>query len=86
MTLDRMKPDRTTSSFWQPDQGTAYAIMVWVLNILWKHQLYLKAEKCTFGQPMVEYLSLILSEGHVEMDLIKVTSVHDWLTLKSVSV
>jgi len=38
------------------------------LDILCGHQLYLKAKKCTFGQPTVEYLSLILSEGPVEMD------------------
>jgi len=52
-----------------------HAIGLWVLDILQKHQLYLKAEKCMFGQPMVEYLSLILSEGHVEMDTIKVAGV-----------
>jgi len=43
-----------------------HAIMVWVLwvpDILHRHQLYLKAGKCTSGQPMVECLSLILSEG-----------------------
>jgi len=34
-------------------------------------------EKCTFEQPMVKYLSLILSEGHMEMDLVKVTGVWD---------
>ena|SRR5882724_10236487 len=34
---------------------------------------------------MVEYLSLILLEDHVEMDLIKVAGVHDWLILRSVT-
>ena len=52
-----------------------HEIVVWVLDILCKHCLYLKVEKCTFEQPMVEYLSLILSEGHIEMDLVKVTGV-----------
>jgi len=37
-------------------------------------------EKCTFEQPMVKYLSLILSEGHVELDPVKVAGVRDWLT------
>jgi len=41
-------------------------IVVQVLEILHNHQLYLKAEKFTFGQSTVEYLSLILSEGCVE--------------------
>jgi len=48
-------------------------------------QLYLKAEKCTFGQPTVEYLGLILSEGCVEMDPIKVAGIHDWLTPTSMT-
>jgi len=40
-----------------------HAILVQVLDILHKHWLYLKAEKCMFGQSMVEYLSFILLEG-----------------------
>src|SRR5882672_4169293 len=52
----------------------------YVTDILCRHQLYLKAEKCTFGQPTVEYLGLILSEGRVEMDPVKVASVRDWPT------
>src|SRR5467141_1399450 len=62
-----------------------HAIIVWVLDILHKHWLYLKAKKCMFGQPMVDYLGLILSEGHIEMDPVKVASVHDWLTLRNVT-
>ena len=42
-----------------------HGILVWVINIC-KHCLYLKVEKCTVEQPMVEYLSLILLEGHIE--------------------
>ena len=57
-----------------------HTIIVWVLDILCRHWLYLKAEKCTFGQPMVEYLGLILLEGHVEMDPIRVAGICDWLT------
>src|SRR5882724_6647494 len=62
-----------------------HEIVVRVLNILRKHCLYLKAEKCTFEQPMVEYLGLILSEGHMEMDPVKVAGVRDWLTPRSVT-
>src|SRR5882672_2081844 len=57
-----------------------HAIVVWVLDILHRHRLYLNAKKCTFGQPMVEYLGLILSEGHIEMDPVKVASIRDWPT------
>ena len=62
-----------------------HTIRVWVLNILHKHQLYLKSKKCTFGQPTVEYLSLILSEGCMEMDPVKVAGVCDWLTPRSMT-
>ena len=56
------------------DEGV---VTIYTDDILCKHCLYLKVEKCTFGQPMVEYLSLMLSEGHVEMDLVKVAGVRD---------
>ena len=34
---------------------------------------------------MVEYLSLILSEGHIEIDPIKVAGVCDWTTPRNVT-
>src|SRR5882724_1370248 len=52
-----------------------HTIVVWVLNILHNHHLYLKAEVGMFRQSTVEYLSLILLEGRMEMDPIKVVSV-----------
>src|SRR5882724_2807867 len=62
-----------------------HAIVVGDLTILHKHWLYLKAEKCMSRQSMVEYLSLIHLGGHVEMDPIKVASIHDWPTLRNVT-
>src|SRR5882724_9857473 len=62
-----------------------HAIVVWVLDILWQYCLYLKVEKCMFEQPMVEYLGLILLEGHVEMDPVKIAGVQDWPTLRNVT-
>jgi len=62
-----------------------HTIIARVLYIFWRHQLYLIANKCMFRQPMVEYLSLILSEGRVEMDPIKVAGICDWLTWMSVT-
>ena len=56
-----------------------------VLDIFWKHHLYLKAEKWTFGQLTVKYLSLILSEGHVEMDPVKVAGIQEWPTPRNVT-
>src|SRR5882724_11627761 len=62
-----------------------HEIVVRVLDILCKHRLYLKVEKCTFEQPMVKYLSLILSEGCMEMDPVKVAGVRDWPTPRNVT-
>src|SRR5205823_14668476 len=50
-----------------------------VLQILKDNKLFLKAEKCTFEALEVEYLGLLVSEGQVHMDLIKVKGVSDWL-------
>ena len=60
-------------------------VMTQVLDILQKHQLYLRAEKCAFECTMVEYLGLVLSEGRMEMDFIKIAGVRDWLTPKNVT-
>src|SRR3954462_5990637 len=49
-----------------------------VLQVLKDNQLFLKAEKCTFEALEVEYLGLLVSEGQVHMDLIKVKGVADW--------
>ena len=43
-----------------------------VLKILHTNNLYLKPEKCLFEQLKVEYLGLILSQGKVAMDPVKV--------------
>ena len=42
-------------------------------------------EKCTFECTTVEYLGLVLLEGWVEMDPIKIAGVKDWLTLKNIT-
>jgi len=46
---------------------------------------YSTVEKCIFKQPRVEYLGLILSEGHIEMDPVKVAGIQDWKTPKNVT-
>ena len=43
-------------------------VVTQVLDVLQRHQLYLKAKKCSFKHPTVEYLGLVLSEGRIEMD------------------
>ncbi|KAF8625280.1 hypothetical protein AX17_006890 [Amanita inopinata Kibby_2008] len=51
-----------------------------VLQRLQEHRLYLKQEKCEFERTRVEYLGLIISEGHVEMDPVKIAGVAEWPT------
>ena len=49
-----------------------------VLEHLQEHKLYLKLEKCKFEQRWIEYLRVIVSEGQVEMDPVKVSGVAEW--------
>jgi hypothetical protein len=51
-----------------------------VLRRLRLHDLYLKPEKCEFHKLRTEFLGLIISEGSVEMDPIKLSGVADWPT------
>lgn len=51
-----------------------------VLGRLAKHDLYLRPEKCEFEKREVEYLGLLISEGKVRMDPVKVAAVRDWPT------
>ena len=48
-----------------------------VLGRLAEHK-YLRPEKCEFEKTQIEYLGLIISENHVEMDPVKVAGVADW--------
>ena len=54
-----------------------------VLEILSENNLFLKPEKCIFEVPEVEFLGLIISEGKVKMDPVKVAGVRDWPTPKA---
>jgi RNase H-like domain found in reverse transcriptase/Reverse transcriptase (RNA-dependent DNA polymerase)/Integrase zinc binding domain/Chromo (CHRromatin Organisation MOdifier) domain/Aspartyl protease len=54
------------------------------LDKLQKNDLFLKPEKCKFHQKQVEYLGVIIGNGKVEMDLIKVEGITKWLVPKTV--
>ena len=51
-----------------------------VLQILRQYKLYLKPKKCEFEQTQIEYLGLVISEGQIQMDPVKVQGVLDWPT------
>ncbi len=49
-----------------------------VMDILRKHQLYLRPEKCEFERTEIEYLGLVISEGQIRMDPVKIAGVAEW--------
>ena len=55
-----------------------WKIMWRVLEGLQEHKLYLKPEKCEFEQKWPEYLRVIVLEGLVEVDSVKVSGVAEW--------
>jgi Reverse transcriptase (RNA-dependent DNA polymerase) len=48
-----------------------------VLETLWKHDLFLKAKKCEFCQTRIEYLGMIIKEGKISMDAVKLGGIRD---------
>jgi Reverse transcriptase (RNA-dependent DNA polymerase) len=49
-----------------------------VLEKLREHDLFLKAKKCKFCQTRIEYLGMIIEEGKIFMDAVKLGGVRDW--------
>ena len=49
-----------------------------VLEFLQEYNLCLKPEKCKFEHTWIEYLRVIILEGMVEMDPVKVSGVLEW--------
>jgi len=54
-----------------------------ILQHLLDLDLYLRPKKCSFNQTSVEYLGLIISEGELHMDPVKLTAVTNWPTPKT---
>ena len=48
------------------------------MELIAKHKLYLKLDKCEFKQTTVEYLWVIISHNSVSMDLVKMAGVQEW--------
>jgi Reverse transcriptase (RNA-dependent DNA polymerase) len=53
-------------------------IMKLVLEKLQEHNLFLKAKKCKFCQTRIEYLGMIIKEGKISMDAVKLGGIRDW--------
>jgi len=54
-----------------------------ILQRLLDLELYLQPKKCSFNQTSVEYLGLIISEGELHMDPVKLMAVSNWPTPKT---
>ena len=50
-----------------------------VLQHLWESDLYLKPKKCEFNKERIKYLGMVIQEGQVAMDSVKVKGLQDWL-------
>ena len=55
-----------------------------VLQKLREHDLFLKPKKCEFEKERIEYLGMIVQEGRISMDPVKLGGIKDWLTPTSV--
>ena len=51
-----------------------------VLEKLWENDLFLKAKKCEFYKTKIEYLGMIIEEGRISMDPVKLRGIRDWPT------
>ena len=49
-----------------------------VLQHLREHDLYLKLKKCKFNKTKLEYLGMIVEEGKMAMDPVKLGGIRDW--------
>ena len=48
------------------------------LEQLQKNNLYAKPEKCVFWEKKVDYLGMIIKEGKIAMDPVKLKEIKDW--------
>ena len=51
-----------------------------VLEKLRENDLFLKAKKCKFEKTKIEYLGMIIEEGQISMDPIKLAGIREWPT------
>jgi hypothetical protein len=64
--------------------GELKHLMHQVLQKLLDLNLFLRLEKCSFNKTSVKYLGLIISEGELRMDPVKLIAVKHWLRPKTV--
>ena len=55
-----------------------------VLQHLRENNLYLKPKKCKFNKEHIEYLGMVIQEGKIAMDSVKLKGIWDWPTPSTV--
>jgi len=56
-----------------------------ILQTLRENELYVKAEKCTFGSEEISFLGHRVGRGQIQMETEKVRAILDWVAPKSVT-
>jgi hypothetical protein len=51
-----------------------------VLKKLRENDLFLRAKKCKFCKTKIQYLGMIIEQGKIAMDLVKLGGIRDWPT------
>ncbi len=77
----KQRPGETKEEHWQHHKEYIHIIF----DILEKHNLYLKPEKCTFEQEEIDYLGVIIGQGTLKMDPKKIQGVADWSPPKTIT-
>jgi len=52
-----------------------------ILELLEKHKLYLRPDKCEFEKTTIKYLGVIISHNSIAMDPVKIAGVTEWPAL-----
>ena len=55
-----------------------------MLRQLQDNDLYLKPKKCEFNKTVIEYLGLVVKEGQLSMDPVKLKGITEWPTPSTV--
>ena len=61
-------------------EALTHKVLQWFLDL----DLFLHPEKCTFNRTSVKYVGIIISEGELRMDPVKLEAVCKWPQLKTV--
>jgi hypothetical protein len=57
-----------------------HIVLQWLVDL----DLFLRPAKCSFNQTSVEYFGLIISEGELRMDPVKLKAIQEWPRPRSI--